>query len=182
MIPIKSVKRFEALTLTSLEKNGLEFFTNFFPKSLSIFTPKNRGFLGGQTWAVGKPYHPANGPSKNIRGLLFKKNWIFNELVKKVIFSLLWNGAKLQFYSKNEKLYNSKVSQPIQMRFGMGQHLPRVLWHTKSYPDRFRYGWVLGLGPSHQAREALQMGFQKWTFLSPEATVLILEHWSLDML
>ena len=73
MIPIKSVKRFEALTLTSLEKNGLEFFTNFSPNSLSIFTPKNRGFLGGQTWAVRKPYHPANGPSKNIRGLLFEK-------------------------------------------------------------------------------------------------------------
>ena len=73
MIPIKSVKRFEALTLTSLEKNGLEFFTNFFPESLSIFTPKNRGFLGGQTWAVGKPYHLANGQSKNIWGLLFKK-------------------------------------------------------------------------------------------------------------
>ena len=73
MIPIKSVKRFEALTLTSLEKNGLEFFTNFFPKSLSIFTPKNRGFLGGQTWAVGKPYHPANGPSKFFWGLLVEK-------------------------------------------------------------------------------------------------------------
>ena len=73
MIPIKSVKRFVALTLTTLEKNGLEFFTNFFPKSLSIFTPKNRGFLGGQTWAVGKPYHPANGPSKILGGYYLKK-------------------------------------------------------------------------------------------------------------
>ena len=53
---------------------------------------------------------------------------------------------------------------------------------NKSYPDQLRYDRVKGLGPSHQAREALQMGFQKWTFLSPEATVLILEHWSLDML
>ena len=68
------------------------------------------------------------------------------------------------------------------MRFGRSQHLPRMVWHTKSYPDRLRYDRVKGLGPSHQAREALQMGFQKWTFLSPEATVLIIEHWSLDML
>ena len=73
MIPIKSVKIFEALTLTSLEKNGLEFFTIFFHKSRSIFTPKSRGFLGGQTWAVGKPYHPANGPSKILRGYYLKK-------------------------------------------------------------------------------------------------------------
>ena len=34
---------------------------------------KNRVFGGGQTWAVGKPYHPANGPSKNICGLLIKR-------------------------------------------------------------------------------------------------------------
>ena len=83
MIPVKSVKRFEALTLTSLEKNGLEFFYQFFSKSLSIFTPKNRGFLGGQTWAVGKPYHPSNGPSKKIRGLLFEKIEYSMKLAKK---------------------------------------------------------------------------------------------------
>ena len=73
MLPIKSVSSLEALTLTSLEKNGLEFFTQKMSKSLSIFSTKNKGFFGGQTWAVGKPYHPANGPSKNNRGLLFEK-------------------------------------------------------------------------------------------------------------
>ena len=60
-------KTLEALTLTSWEKNGLEFFSKKIYKILSIFSPKNRGFFGGQTWAVGKPYHPSNGPSKNIR-------------------------------------------------------------------------------------------------------------------
>ena len=86
MIRIKSVKRFEALTLTSLEKNGFEFFTNFSPKSLSIFTPKKRVFWGGHTWAVGKPYHPANSPSKNIRGLLFEKIEYSINLWKKWFF------------------------------------------------------------------------------------------------
>ena len=62
--------RLEALTLTSWEKNGLEFFSKKISKILSIFSPKNRGFLGGQTWAVGKPYHPSNCPSKNIGGVI----------------------------------------------------------------------------------------------------------------
>jgi hypothetical protein len=39
--------------------------------------------LGGQTWAVGKPYHPSNGPSKKIRGLLFKKIEYSMKLAKK---------------------------------------------------------------------------------------------------
>ena len=83
MIPIKSVKRLEALTLTSLEKNGLEFLTKKISKSLSILPPKNRSFLGGQTWAVGKTYPPANGPSKNITGLLFEKIEYSINLLKK---------------------------------------------------------------------------------------------------
>ena len=44
-------------------------------KILRIFSPKNRGFLGGQPWTVRKPY--------NIEGLLFEKNRIFNEVGKK---------------------------------------------------------------------------------------------------
>ena len=83
MIPIKSVSSLEALTLTSKEKNGLEFFSKKISKSLNIFSPKNRGFLGGQTWAVGKPYHPSNGPSKKIRGLLFEKIEYSMKLAKK---------------------------------------------------------------------------------------------------
>jgi hypothetical protein len=39
--------------------------------------------LGGQTWAVGKPYHPSNGPSKKIRGLLFEKIEYSMKLAKK---------------------------------------------------------------------------------------------------
>ena len=75
--------RLEALTLTSLEKNGLEFFSKKISKILSILSPKNRGFLGGQTWAVGKPCHPSNGPSKKIRGLLFEKIEYSMKLAKK---------------------------------------------------------------------------------------------------
>ena len=83
MLPIKSVSSLEALTLTSLEKNGLEFFGQKMSKSLSIFSTKNKGFLGGQTWAVGKPYHPSNGPSKKVRGLLFEKIEYSMKLAKK---------------------------------------------------------------------------------------------------
>ena len=82
----------------------------------------------------------------------------------------------------DENLYNLKVSQPIQIRFGMRQQLPKVHWHTKSHPDWLRNSWVLGLGPSHQAGEAFQMGSEKWMFWSLEATVLIVEQWALDML
>ena len=92
MIPIKSVLILEALTHTSLEKNGLEFFTQKISKSLSIFSPKNRGFLGGQTWAVGKPYHPANGPSKNNRGLLLKNMNIQSSCQKSDFFlTMKWS-------------------------------------------------------------------------------------------
>ena len=75
--------RFEALTLTSWDENGLEFFRKKISKIKSIFSPKNMGFLGGQTWAVGKPYHPSNGPSKKIRGLLFEKIEYSMKLAKK---------------------------------------------------------------------------------------------------
>ena len=34
----------KALALTILEKNGLEFFSDFFLKSLSIFSLKNKSF------------------------------------------------------------------------------------------------------------------------------------------
>ena len=57
---------FEALTLHGFKKNGLEFFRKKISKSLSIFSPKKLKFLGGKTWAIRKPFHPANGPSKNI--------------------------------------------------------------------------------------------------------------------
>jgi hypothetical protein len=73
MIPIKSVKRFEALTLTSLEKNGLEFFTNFFPKSLSIFTPKNRGFLGVKPGPLESPIIQLMAHQKILGGYYLKK-------------------------------------------------------------------------------------------------------------
>ena len=57
-----------------------------------------------------------------------------------------------------------------------------MLTHTKSYPNWLRNSRVIGLGPSHQAREAFQMGSEKWMFWSLEATVLIVEQWALDMM
>ena len=80
-------------------KMDLSFLEKKISKSLSIFFFKKLRFLGGKTWAIRKPYHPANGPSKNIWGLLFK-NLNIQSTCQKVIFSLLWNGAKMQFYSK----------------------------------------------------------------------------------
>ena len=47
MKPIKSIKRWEALMLTRVEKNGLKFFTKKISKTLSIFSMKNRGFFEG---------------------------------------------------------------------------------------------------------------------------------------
>ena len=44
METIKSLKRLEALTLTILEKNGLELFPQKNFKSLSIFSPENKSF------------------------------------------------------------------------------------------------------------------------------------------
>ena len=44
MISIKSLKILKALALIILEKNGIEFFSDFSLKSLSIFSPKNKSF------------------------------------------------------------------------------------------------------------------------------------------
>ena len=44
MITIKGLKRLKALALTILEKNGLEFFSDFLLKSLSIFSLKTKSF------------------------------------------------------------------------------------------------------------------------------------------
>ena len=101
--------RLEALTLTSWEKNGLEFFSKKIYKILSIFSPKNRGFLGGQTWAVGKPYHPANGLSKNIWGVLVEKIEYLGNMSKKSFF----------LYYEMEQNYNFivKTKSFITQRF-----------------------------------------------------------------
>ena len=164
MIPIKSVKRFEALTLTSLEKNGLEFFTNFFPKSLSIFTPKNRGFLGGQTWAVGKPYHPANGPSKNIRGLLFEK----------IEYSInLWKKWFFPYYEMEQNCnFIVKMKSFITQRF-LNQSRWDLVW-VNIYqgcfdtPNLIPIGWDMaefwGLGRLTRRERPCKWGFKNEPF------------------
>ena len=53
--------------LLPVTKMDLIFYQKI-SKSVIIFLLEIEGFWGGQTWAVGKPYHPANGLSKNIWG------------------------------------------------------------------------------------------------------------------
>ena len=70
MISIKGLKRLKALALTILEKNGLEFFSDFFLKSLNIFSLKNKSF-----------YEVKPVPNESPVTLLAthaKKNWEFN--------------------------------------------------------------------------------------------------------
>ena len=94
-----------ALALTSLEKIGLEFFSQKILKSLSIFSPKIRSFLWGQTWTVGTSNHPSNHPWKKL--CYFAKNTEFwTEMSKKVIFPLLW---RCNLYSNKQ----STISQPF---------------------------------------------------------------------
>ena len=53
-------------------------------------------FLGGKTWAIGEPHHPANGPSKNIWGILVEKIKFLTKMSKKSFF----------LYYKMEQTYN----------------------------------------------------------------------------
>ena len=92
-----------------------------------------------------------------------------------MIFLSLYNGAKLQFYSKNKKLCNLDISQPIEMRFGISWHLLKVLWHTKSHTDRLRNERNMGLDPFHQTKGCLKWGSKNEPFLSLEAIVPM--HW-----
>ena len=73
MIPIKSLERFETLTLTSLEKNGLEFFTQKISKSLRFFYPKNRGFLGVKPGPLESPIIQLMAHQKILGGYYLKK-------------------------------------------------------------------------------------------------------------
>ena len=73
MIPIKSVKRLEALTLTSLEKNGLEFFTQKISKSLSIFSTKIEVFGGVKPGPLESPIIQLMAHQKIIGGYYLKK-------------------------------------------------------------------------------------------------------------
>ena len=65
--------RLEALTLTSLEKNGLEFFSKKISKILSIFSPKNRGFLGVKPGPLESPIIHLMAHQKILGGYYLKK-------------------------------------------------------------------------------------------------------------
>ena len=74
-----------------------------------LVSPKNERFLGGKTGAIGKHHHPANGPSKNILGVL----------VEKIAYST--NMSKMSFflYYKMEQTYNFivKTKSYLTQRF-----------------------------------------------------------------
>ena len=105
-------------------------------KSRRIISIKNRGFCGVKLEPLGPlTIHVAIHRIK-IEGY-YLENLNFQSRCQG-IFSLRWDGAKLQFQSKNKKSYNLNISQPIQMRIGMSkQHLPKLLWHTKSEYKRW---------------------------------------------
>ena len=61
----------------------LSFFTNFFPKSLSIFTPKNRGFWGVKPGPSKSPIIQLMAHQKILGGYYSKKMNIQFNLLKK---------------------------------------------------------------------------------------------------
>ena len=77
---------FEAPNLHGFKKNGLEFFKKKNLENSKHFFFKKLSFLGGKTWAIGKPHHPANGPSKNIWGILVEKIEFSTNMSKKSFF------------------------------------------------------------------------------------------------
>ena len=85
MIPIKSVSSLEVLTLTSQEKNGLEFFNKKISNTLNIFSPKNRRFLGVKPGPLESPIIQLM-VYKNIWGVLLEKIEYLSNMSKKSIF------------------------------------------------------------------------------------------------
>ena len=95
-----------ALALTSLERIGLEFFSQKILKTLSIFSPKIRSFFVGSNldrWDLQPSILP---PMKKELGVVTKNSEILTEMSKKVKIPLLW---RCNLYSKKQ----STISQPI---------------------------------------------------------------------
>ena len=164
MAPIKSILMFEALTLHGFKKNWLEFFRKKISKSLSIFSSKNWGFLGGKTWAIGKPYHPANGPSKNIWGIL----------VEKIEFSTNMSKKSFFLYYEMEQNYNFivKTKSFITQRF-LNQSGWDLVW-VNIYlgcfdtPNLISIGWDMtefwGLDHLTRQERPCKLGFRNEPF------------------
>ena len=84
----------EALTLTSLEKNGLEFFTQNISESLSIFSPKNKGFLGVKPGPLESPTIQLLAHPKILGGHYLKK-WNIQLSCQKSDFFLTMKWSKI---------------------------------------------------------------------------------------
>ena len=117
------MKGLMALALTSLEKIGLEFFPQKNSKNLSIFSPKIRGFLWGQTCSVGTSSHPSNHPWKKI-WVCSQEYWILKWNVQKKRYFLFYECAIYRIKSKvaylgqffadlDEIWYKSRATQVV---------------------------------------------------------------------
>ena len=89
-------------------KMDLSFLEKKIQKSKHFFF-KKLSFLGGKTWAIGKPYNTANGPSKNILGVL----------VEKIEYSTNMSEKSFFLYYEMEQTYNFivKTKSFITQRF-----------------------------------------------------------------
>merc|ERR1711994_202317 len=102
ILPTKSILKLNALALTGLEKIGLEFFSQKNFKNLSIFSPKIRDFLWGQTCSIGTSIHPSNHPMQKNRKSLAK------------ISKNLSKCAKMSFFHSNEIEHYSNLCNKIE--------------------------------------------------------------------
>ena len=91
-ITYQKYKRIDGPSSYQFRENWTWVFSQKTFKSLSIFSPKIRSFLGGQTWTVGTSNHPSNHPWKKNWGLLTK---ILNYGLKcpKKSYFLYYEGA-----------------------------------------------------------------------------------------
>ena len=88
IVPTKSIKGLMALALTSLEKIGLEFFSQKNSKPLSFFLQKLEVFCGVKPGPFGPPTIHLTTHEKNL-GAVNKNTELLTEMSKKVIFPLL---------------------------------------------------------------------------------------------
>ena len=84
----KSIKGLMVLALSSLEKIGLEYFSQKIFKSLSIFSPKIRSFCGVKLGPLGPPTIHLTTHEKKL-GVVTKNSEILTEMPKKVKIPLL---------------------------------------------------------------------------------------------
>ena len=114
----------KALTLTILEKNGLEFCSEFFFKSLSIFSPKNKSFYEVKPVPNESPVTLLATHAKKF-GVHYQKFQKINPNVKKCHFFTVmkWNIIAI---------YVVKLKSVLHSRFLI--NLDKI-WYVQVYPQ-----------------------------------------------